>query len=95
MNMTRAYIRFATHEDEIKGIPLLVMRTRVDSYVGGVVAVPAELLSLLDENHIAYSEVPHEEVVRTFERVRQIHQQLMNGDRRPKKSKKSKSPKSG
>jgi len=89
MNMTRAYIRFATHEDEIKGVPLLVMRTRVDSYVGGVVAVPAELLSLLDENHIAYSEVPHEEVVQLFEKLRRKWKQMMNEDHRPKKSKKT------
>ncbi len=57
--------------------------------MGGVFAVPVEMLSLLDENHIAYSEVSREELAQVFERVRQIQKRLMNEDRRPKKSKKS------
>jgi hypothetical protein len=30
MNMTRAYIRFASREDGNKGLPLLITRTRGD-----------------------------------------------------------------
>jgi hypothetical protein len=88
MNMTRAYIRFATPEDQAQGFYLLMLNTRVDSYAD-IFAVPAETLSLLNERHIAYSEVPHEEVVQALEKVRQRWKQLMNEDRRPKKSKKT------
>lgn len=88
MNMQRAYIRFATPEDDAKGFYLLMLHTRVDSYRGDIIAVPAEMLSLLDEKGIAYSEVPHEEVAQLFEELRQEWKRMINQDRRPKKSKK-------
>jgi hypothetical protein len=55
--MQTVFIKFATHDDRVRGFFELATKARVGSFPDEIYQVPVEALELLDHQHIAYHRV--------------------------------------
>jgi hypothetical protein len=60
--MQTEFIKFATHDDRVRGFYELATRARVGSFPNEIYQVPVEALELLDNQQIAYSRASDAEV---------------------------------
>ncbi|HJT30520.1 MAG TPA: hypothetical protein VJ783_00530 [Pirellulales bacterium] len=68
--MQTVFIRFATHEDRVRGFYELATRAHVSSLPGEVYQVPIDALRLLDDQHVAYRRATDDEVKAAHDQVR-------------------------
>ena len=61
--MNTIYIKFNSREHQIRGYYELATRASVSSLPDGIYIVPVKALSILDDQHIAYSRISNPEVI--------------------------------
>jgi hypothetical protein len=68
--MQTVFIKFATHDDRVRGFFELATKARVGSFPDEIYQVPVEALELLDNQSIAYHRVTDAEVQAAHDQVR-------------------------